>query len=296
MFPSRPTYAIAVLCAALIATPQAARADDDVQKALIAAAAVAGVAAIVHHNKNHSKGKHSNDANYEAEYERGYRDGKYHADFNNYNGSDAYADGYDSGLHDRNVQLAHNQPNYWDEDRHSAPDKPRNGCIREAADRWYVPQRDITPTSSRTLGERRWEVIVAAGYHRATCVANRKGQVQSFDDGETHTDWGHNASHGHDRHPYSTDEFDATTQFRCSWGRPSHNKYCAAGISRGDSGSASIRVRTPHGGERTLNFSRRNVQTPDGGYLTWGRENGDWYIGIDDREFYVIPEAAVYGG
>lgn len=297
MFSKASSIPVAVLCVTMATAPQTASAiDDDVQKALIAAAAVAGVAAIAHHHKNHSNGEHSNNVDYEAEYERGFRDGKYHADFNNYNDSEAYSDGFDAGLHDRNVQLAHNQKNYWEEDRHTAPQKPLNGCIREAADRWYVPRSDITPTSSSKAGDHRWEVIVSAGYHRATCVARSNGQVQSFEDRETNTHWGHNSSHGRDTHAYSTSEYDATTQFRCSWGRPSHNKYCSAGISRGDPGSASIRVRTPRGGERTLNFSRRNVQTPDGGHLTWGKDGGDWYIGIDDREFYVIPEAAIYGG
>jgi len=32
-----------------------------------------------------------------------------------------------------------------------------------------------------------------------------------------------------------------------------------------------------------------------GGRLTWGKDRGDWYIGIDDREFYIVPEAAIYG-
>lgn len=36
---------------------------------------------------------------------------------------------------------------------------------------------------------------------------------------------------------------------------------------------------------RPLNISPRNVQTPDGRRLTWGQQDGDWYIGIDDWEF-----------
>jgi hypothetical protein len=33
-----------------------------------------------------------------------------------------------------------------------------------------------------------------------------------------------------------------------------------------------------------------------GGGLTWGKQGDDWYIGIDNREFCVVPEAAVFGG
>ncbi len=95
---------------------------------------------------------------------------------------------------------------------------------------------------------------------------------------------------------YTTAEYDATTSFRCSMNEPNHDKQCPAGIRRGDSGSASIRVTTPVGSERTLNFHGGDVTTPDGGDLTWGKQGDEWYIGIDDREFYIVPEAAVYGG
>jgi hypothetical protein len=67
-------------------------------------------------------------------------------------------------------------------------------------------------------------------------------------------------------------------------------------IHRGDRGSASIRVQAPNGRERVLNFDGGDVSTPNRGQLTWGKEGDTWYIGIDEREFYVVPEAAVYGG
>ena len=96
--------------------------------------------------------------------------------------------------------------------------------------------------------------------------------------------------------PYTTADYDATTILSCSRGKPSHDHDCPAGILRGDAGSASIRVTGPDGTERVFNFSDGDVTTPDGGELTWGKQGDDWYIGIDDREFYIIPEAAVSGG
>jgi hypothetical protein len=95
---------------------------------------------------------------------------------------------------------------------------------------------------------------------------------------------------------YSTSEYDATTSLRCSMNRPTHDKSCPAGIKRGRHGSATIRITTPVGTERTLSFDRDDVTTPDGGRLDWGKQGDEWYIGIDDREFYIVPEAAVYGG
>jgi len=103
--------------------------------------------------------------------------------------------------------------------------------------------------------------------------------------------------------PYTTEEYDATTILNCevreapNMEQPvTHSQDCPAGIMRGDPGSASIRIMQPNGVERVLNFEADNVTTPDGGELTWGKEeSGDWYIGIDNREFYIIPEAAIYG-
>jgi hypothetical protein len=96
--------------------------------------------------------------------------------------------------------------------------------------------------------------------------------------------------------PYSTRDYDATTVLRCSLGSPSHNQSCPAGVHRGRHGSASIHVQSPGGRERLLNFEAGDVTTPNRGQLTWGQDGDTWYIGIDEREFYVVPEAAIHGG
>jgi len=97
--------------------------------------------------------------------------------------------------------------------------------------------------------------------------------------------------------PYTTAHYDATTQLRCSLGSPSHDKFCPAGITRGGvPGKASIKVQDPNGRERVLLFQNGNVTTPGAGKLTWGKDGDTWFIGIDNREFYVVPEAAVSGG
>jgi hypothetical protein len=106
---------------------------------------------------------------------------------------------------------------------------------------------------------------------------------------------GHSAAAGVPPMPYSTNEYRATAYFRCSLGSPTHDQSCPGGIHRGDPGSASIRIKRPDGRERVLNFARGDVTTPDGGRLTWGKDGDEWYIGIDNREFYIVPEAAIYG-
>ena len=96
--------------------------------------------------------------------------------------------------------------------------------------------------------------------------------------------------------PYTTSEYDATTLLSCSLGKASYDQDCPAGILRGDSGSASIRIMNPKGVERVFNFDRDNVTTPGGGTLDWRRQEGDWYLNIDDNEYYIVVEAVVYGG
>ena len=96
--------------------------------------------------------------------------------------------------------------------------------------------------------------------------------------------------------PYTRDEYDANTLLPCSMGQASYDQNCPAGIFRGDSGSASVRLTNPDGEERVLNFDQDDVTTPDGGQLRWRQKDGDWYINIDDDEFYIVVEAVVYGG
>lgn len=94
---------------------------------------------------------------------------------------------------------------------------------------------------------------------------------------------------------YTTADYDATTILPCSMGAPTHTDSCPAGIRRGKGGAATIHVTPPGGRERTLEFRGDDVTTPHGD-LTWGKDGGEWYIGIDNREFYIVPEAAIYGG
>jgi hypothetical protein len=127
---------------------------------------------------------------------------------------------------------------------------------------------------------------------RFDCAFDRQGRIH---DGTYHYTTSRSAQPS-PTGPYTTREYDATTVLPCSLGSPNHDQSCPAGIHRGDRGSASIRIQAPNGRERVLNFDGGDVSTPNSGQLTWGKEGDTWYIGIDEREFYVVPEAAVYGG
>jgi hypothetical protein len=59
--------------------------------------------------------------------------------------------------------------------------------------------------------------------------------------------------------PCSTKDYTATAYFRCSVGSAGHDKQCPGGINRGKHGD-------------------------------------DYYVGIDNHEFYIVPDAAIHGG
>ena len=91
--------------------------------------------------------------------------------------------------------------------------------------------------------------------------------------------------------------FDATGFFKCSAGKPSHDLQCGFWVRRANNGAATISVKRPaRNDNRTLEFTKNDVKSPQPGRLTWGKKDDTWYIGIDNNEFYVVPEAAIVGG
>ncbi|MCV2867629.1 hypothetical protein OEW28_03190 [Defluviimonas sp. WL0002] len=97
--------------------------------------------------------------------------------------------------------------------------------------------------------------------------------------------------------PYSTEDFDATTMLPCSLDEPTQDQSCPAGILRGAAGEATIRVTAPDGVERVLEFSAEGaIASPGTDGLTWAKDGDNWYVGIGGREYYIVPEAAVFGG
>ena len=96
--------------------------------------------------------------------------------------------------------------------------------------------------------------------------------------------------------PYSTDDFDATTYLPCSLNEPTQDQSCPAGVLRGAPGVATIRITAPDGAERVLEFVDGAITAPGTDDLTWAKDGDNWYVGIGGREYYIVPEAAVFGG
>jgi hypothetical protein len=78
-----------------------------------AAAAVGVVAGVALLGALLSKKHHKKDKEYDeqgtAEFERGFRDGLHHAQYHNYNRSDAYSSGYEAGSEQRDANLRHHK-------------------------------------------------------------------------------------------------------------------------------------------------------------------------------------------
>lgn len=88
---------------------------SDGAKIAIAAAALAGVAALAH--KSHQRNKDRNyDAQQTADFERGYRDGLYNNSYHNYGNNRDYSDGYSQGVEERAQQSSY-RGNYSNYDR-----------------------------------------------------------------------------------------------------------------------------------------------------------------------------------
>lgn len=92
-------------------------------------------------------------------------------------------------------------------------------------------------------------------------------------------------------------KFDATGMFKCSSGKPSHDQQCAFWVKRKGNSAATIWLKRPDNkGNRVLEFATSNVTSPQPGKISWGKQSDNWFIGIDNNEFYIVVDAAIMGG
>ncbi|WP_343685477.1 hypothetical protein [Asticcacaulis sp.] len=81
--------------------------NHDGSKAALAAAAIIGVAVLAHNAHDHEKRQHEADAQSEADFDAGFRDGQYNHSYSPQNRSDRYAEGYEAGVHEREQNSGH---------------------------------------------------------------------------------------------------------------------------------------------------------------------------------------------
>ena len=76
--------------------------------AAVAGAAILG-ALLSHKSHHHDDNKHHENVEDEAHYDRGYTDGLHNAAYHNYDRSNAYSEGYQAGVSERNANLSHHR-------------------------------------------------------------------------------------------------------------------------------------------------------------------------------------------
>lgn len=77
----------------------------------VGAVALLGIAALA--SKSHHRGDRDYDERGTADFERGHRDGLYNQPYHNYSRSDAYSNGYDSGVRERASQTSYRGGNSY---------------------------------------------------------------------------------------------------------------------------------------------------------------------------------------
>lgn len=83
----------------------------------VAIGALIGAAILAHKSGHHDDNQHLSDAEMEAEYERGYRDGLHGQSVNLRSRSENYRSGYNNGVDQRSRETTYDSSNYWGHSR-----------------------------------------------------------------------------------------------------------------------------------------------------------------------------------
>lgn len=91
--------------------------------------------------------------------------------------------------------------------------------------------------------------------------------------------------------------FNASGSLPCSAGEPSFRRECPFQVKRRP-GGATIWAKKPiaEHGERVLNFDNNHFTTDDNSRLNWQRQGDNWWLAAGEREYYLIPDAVIFGG
>lgn len=174
------TFALAtatVIALQSFVSPATAMGQDD--KNALAAAAILGLAALAHH-QHHDRDGATQDAEYRAMFERGYRDGLYNEPYDTRHSSTAYANGYDAGHKERANNLAYKTSNIGGV---KVPQAAINGCANEVANSMNVGLRDVHIIKAGQEGGDNFYIETAVGHRHMICGSNGAGQVFNLRDG-----------------------------------------------------------------------------------------------------------------
>ena len=95
--------------------------------------------------------------------------------------------------------------------------------------------------------------------------------------------------------------YDASGKVKCSAGKPTLDQWCGFRVLR-DRATKSAEIwieiiaNKDEARYRVLYFRDGTFTTHDKAKLSWQRQDDNWWVGADGREFYLIPDALIYGG
>jgi len=95
--------------------------------------------------------------------------------------------------------------------------------------------------------------------------------------------------------------YDASGSIKCSAGKPTLDRQCGFRVIR-EKGKARAEIwiaspiRSDKPVYRVLYFSEKMFTTRGPSDLSWQRQEDNWWVGVDGKEFYFIPDAALFGG
>ena len=95
-------------------------------------------------------------------------------------------------------------------------------------------------------------------------------------------------------------KWDASGSVKCSAGSSTLDKQCGFRVARDlPKQAADIWIANIAEGEAEYRFFHyeRKVFTTDGkAKLAWQRQGDNWWVSVDGKEFYLIPDALIFGG
>ncbi len=157
--------------------------------------------------------------------------------------------------------------------------------------------------AARMTGLRYEGILPANGdYTLSVCLmryAARRDEKAEYSleitvDGEVQADTGKSVEDDNIAWPLHT---DASGDLPCSAGEPSFERSCAFKVKRNPYG-ATIWTVKPGTKEdlRILYFENKTFSTDDGSEMSGKRQGDNWWLAAGEKEFYLIPDAVIWGG
>jgi hypothetical protein len=92
-------------------------------------------------------------------------------------------------------------------------------------------------------------------------------------------------------------KYNATADIKCVTSVGGKTGACKAGVIRRGNGNATVELKTPDGGQRTITFTNGKATGSDStAKMTATRAGDDTIVRIGTVEVYTIPDALVFGG